>query len=279
MNSFPIDPTDIEVLRFLGEICNQQSVEWILVGAMARDIQLQYRANVSAGRVTNDIDIAVAVDSWESFAILVDALTRTAQFARTRSAHKLVGTEGGPFVGREVDIVPFGGVESEGSAIRWPPDGAIVMSVVGFEEALATCETVRIENFSVRVASVPALAALKLLAWLDRRMEDSKDAVDFERIIRTYEHVIGEERMYEGREYQILEAVDFDREKAGAQILGAHVASACALSTVAVIKGLLQTDMDRNLLIAQMDAGKVPSGERLQAPQQIEFFEKGLLGR
>ena len=277
MNSFPLDPTDIEILRFIGEVCDRAEVEWILVGAMARDVQLQHRANVSAGRATTDIDIAVIVESWAGFALLVAAFTQTQQFGHARSAHKLLGTDSGSFPGRKVDIVPFGGVEDEGSAIRWPPDGAHVMSVVGFKEALATAETIRIADFDIRVVSVPALAALKLIAWLDRRMEDSKDAVDFERIIRTYEHVIGE-RMFQGLEFEILKEVDFEMEKAAAQILGVHVASACAASTVEVIKGLLQADRDRSLLIAQMDAGKFSSGQQLQAPQQVEFFEKGLLG-
>jgi predicted nucleotidyltransferase len=53
----------------------------------------------------------------------------------------------------------------------------MVMNVAGFEEAFASSIPTQIEeNLIVRVASIPGLTLLKLVAWSDRRRETDKDA-------------------------------------------------------------------------------------------------------
>jgi predicted nucleotidyltransferase len=84
-------------------------------------------------------------------------------------------------LGVEVDVVPFGGIE-EDRAIRLP-DGH-VLDVNGIAEALKTSIEVRLPRGTVtRVASLPAQAVLKILAWRDRRFASSKDAQDLKAIL------------------------------------------------------------------------------------------------
>jgi predicted nucleotidyltransferase len=276
VSSNSIDPQDVEVLRFLDEVCARCSVEWFLVGAIARDVQLLHKAQVSPGRVTNDIDIAVLVDSWHEFQVLLEAILETNLFERTSSSHKVCGSKFGRFAGKEVDIVPFGGIESVGSMLYWPPDGMTEMSVAGFSEALAATEPVRFGEFTIRVASVPALAALKLTAWLSRRAETTKDAVDFERIVRTYEHVVGMGRIYSEEEADVLEAAGFHMETVSAQLLGGDVRRVISTSTFGAIVDLLESNDLRNRLIDHMEGGKFASGQRLRADEQLQHFEIGL---
>jgi predicted nucleotidyltransferase len=251
-------------------------VEWFLVGAMARDVQLLHKAQVQTGRITNDIDIAVLVDSWHDFEVLVEAIVETNLFELTSSTQKVRGSEFGRFAGKEVDIVPFGGIESVGSMLYWPPDGMTEMSVAGFSEALAATEPVSFDGFEVRVASVPTLAALKLTAWLSRRTETTKDAVDFERIVRTYEHVVGVGRIYSDEEQDVLEAAGYHMEIVAAQLLGGDVRRVISSSTFGVIVELLESKDLRNRLIDHMEGGKLASGQRLRAHEQLQHFEIGL---
>ncbi len=94
------------------------------------------------------------------------------------------------------------------TVIRWPPDATISMSVVGFQEAFESSVEYLLDSLPIRVVSVPGLAVLKLVAWLDRRHETSKDATDFAQILRAYQYVVGSDRLY-GEEIGALEAADF----------------------------------------------------------------------
>ncbi len=53
------------------------------------------------------------------------------------------------------------------------------MQVAGFSDALESAILVKLDNsLTVPVVSVPLLIVLKLFAWVDRRMENTKDAED-----------------------------------------------------------------------------------------------------
>jgi predicted nucleotidyltransferase len=130
-----------------------------------------------------------------------------------------------------IDLIPFRGVASANGTIEWPPNRDIVMNVAGFEEALTSSVSMEIdEDLSVRVASLPGLTLLKLVAWSDRGRETNKDAADFYRLIAAYADAGNTARLYE-HEMELLEAVGFDMQLAGAELLGSDVArllAACA---------------------------------------------------
>lgn len=71
------------------------SVEWLIVGALARDLHLSYAHGIRVDRVTTDTDLALAVTDWAVFAHVRDALLRSGNFlADRRVEHKLLHHSG-----------------------------------------------------------------------------------------------------------------------------------------------------------------------------------------
>jgi predicted nucleotidyltransferase len=104
-----------------------------------------------------------------------------------RALQRLIYSEQAARLPLPVDLIPFRGVASGESMIEWPPSRDIVMNVAGFEEALASSVLLEIQpELSVRVASLPGLTLLKVVAWFDRGRETNKDASDLYRLLTTY---------------------------------------------------------------------------------------------
>ena len=166
-------------------------------------------------RATEDTDVALAVPDWDGFRRVREALIVSQAFRPDRREHRLwLGDQG-------VDLIPFGGVERRDRSIAWPPEGAEVLNVAGFVEALATAVSVRLPGGLVfRVASLPALVLLKVWAWKDRRYTaPGKDAADIWMLLRAYAEAGNEERLYSS-EAEVLTTSGFDLEEAGAWLLG-----------------------------------------------------------
>jgi predicted nucleotidyltransferase len=143
-------------------------------------------------------------------------------------------------------------VAFENNTIKWPPSRDIVMNVAGFEEALSSSVSLTLEdNLTARVASPPGLTLLKLIAWSDRGRETNKDAADLYRLLTTYADAGNTDRLYE-HEMDLLEAVGFDMELAGAELLGRDVAHRCSPTVLAQIRSLLTSQPDLERLVMQM---------------------------
>ena len=271
-----IEPDDLALLREISAVCETCGVQWMLIGALARDILLDRLADMSAGRATDDVDIAVTVPSWNDFDALKAAFAKSGLFEPTTTAHRLRGMSGGPFEARRIDIVPFGEQIQDGPMLRWPPDQTTVMSVVGFVDAFDASLEITIDGLRFRVVSVPGLAALKLAAWLDRHHETTKDAVDFDRLLRTYEYVIGTERLYNA-ENDALELTDYDVAAAAAVIFGTDVRRIASEPTLARLESLFIDDRLRALFIDQLPQPPLPtSATTLSGSALIDWFAHGL---
>jgi len=192
---------------------------WLVAGAMARDLLLSHAHGIRIARLTRDVDIAVAVPSWEAFKLIRTALIGSGRFAPLPVMHKL-RYDGGI----SLDLIPFGGLEDDDRTIAWPPDRAIIMNVAGFREALAASLVVMLpEDTQLRVVSLPALVALKLTAWRDRRLtEPGKDAQDFFLVLSYYLDA-GQRDRLDDEAAHLLDEPDFDYARAGARLLGADV--------------------------------------------------------
>lgn len=104
----------------------------LIVGAFARDLHLLYGHGIETQRKTDDLDFAVAVPDWATFAALRRGLLESGAFRETTAAaHRLLHRNSLP-----VDLVPFGSVETADRKIAWPPRGEVAMDVFGFKEAL-----------------------------------------------------------------------------------------------------------------------------------------------
>jgi predicted nucleotidyltransferase len=163
-----------QVLAEIEAVAARHGFPLMVVGATARDILSEAIVGAPPARATADVDVAVAVPSWEAFEVLTDDLTRVG-----RSRHRFLVS------GVQLDVVPFGDVETTGRLIDWG-DGTR-MSALGLSEAYARAERVRLPGGTeVLVPTVAGLAVLKLSAWSDRRLETRRDAVDLQTIIGWY---------------------------------------------------------------------------------------------
>lgn len=93
------------------------------------------------------------------------------------------------------------------------------------QEALASSVLMEMDaDLPVRVAAIPGLTLLKLTAWADRGRENNKDAADLYRLLTAYADAGNIDRIYD-HELDLLEAVEYNMELAGAELLGRDVAS------------------------------------------------------
>lgn len=162
-------PVPVEVLRELQERAERLGLTMLVIGAAARDLVVHALTQQQVVRATLDLDVAIAVDR-EGF----EEFTRGLDPVRN-SEHKV------HVLGIEVDVVPFGPMERDRHVEL--NDGH-VLDVNGLAEAAATAVAVNLPNgVTVHVASLPAQAALKVLAWRDRHLKNTKDALDLRHIL------------------------------------------------------------------------------------------------
>jgi predicted nucleotidyltransferase len=143
-------------------------------------------------------------------------LVATGDFVTSDSQQRLIfGTGPGAY---PLDLVPFDGVERDGE-IAWPPNSDFVMNITGYSDAYSSALDVEIEQgFQVKVASLPAMVILKILAWNDQPNRD-KDASDVLHILQNYSRAGQSDRLF-AADIDLLEKCRFDPDLAGAALLG-----------------------------------------------------------
>ncbi|MGU7769213.1 nucleotidyl transferase AbiEii/AbiGii toxin family protein [Burkholderia sp. MR1-5-21] len=216
----PLEPSTVAMLRHIAAACTRLDTEFVVAGATARDILMWHVHGIRAVRATRDVDVAVCAVSWTSHDRLVDALVATGRFSPVPKAQQKFFFTGEPGGFRtELDLVPFGPLEAPAGAIAWPPDGEFVLNVLGFREAVDTAIAVTVgDRFDVPVASLPALALLKLLAWKDRRARQNSDAYDLLFLLTHFHDAGNRERIWDVAP-DLLEAHAFEPELAAAALL------------------------------------------------------------
>jgi predicted nucleotidyltransferase len=211
----------------------------MLVGALARDLLLELAHGIPAGRATEDIDLAVAVDSWPAYDRLKTALITGEGFRASAGQQQRI-----VFDPLQVDIVPFGPIERPEGEISWPPDNDVVMHVIGFEDVYENALSIELDqNFFIKTASLAGLVVLKLIAWSDRRME--KDAHDITVIAGNYLDA-GNHTRWVTELPELLEGDEFDHESAGARLVGKDIAGIVKLPTRRYLNQLLATELDES---------------------------------
>ena len=231
----------------------------IVVGAFARDLHLHYGAGVPIQRGTQDIDFAFAVRSWDEFRALRQRLLDSGSFQsiegkqhRLRHRNRLM-----------VDLVPFGGIETDERRIAWPPTSDVVMDVFGFQESIASAERVLLPvNVEISVVGLAALALLKIVAWEDRhRRSPGRDAADLDLIIRKYLAVPTNTQRLWSEFIHWAESDDFDFEHSGARMLGHDLRRLVDEQGRQKISEILVTQITNGALPQEMDR-RFPVGAR-----------------
>lgn len=237
-----LDQVSIELLLAVDSTATALGVTYCIIGAFARDVILGLCFGIDTGEATRDIDFGLMMDNWAQFDELRARLIARKEFAEHRGVpHRLT------FRGvRQLDIVPFGGIERKPGEIAWPPEFATVMSTMGLRQAHARALPITIaEGHSAPFASPAALTLLKLIAWSERGSAiNRKDARDLGLLLTTYLRAGNEERLY-GEHAALLDEPDFDFDAAGARILGRDLAGIAGPDTSGRLEQILNQGMDR----------------------------------
>jgi predicted nucleotidyltransferase len=274
----PVDPLIARVLRRLDPIAREADCAYFVVGATARDLLLVNVYGLWSGRATRDIDFGVAVASWDGFDLLKERLTATGDFLPDRrEVQRLLYRHGAGGSLIPVDLIPFLGVTSAEGTIEWPPSRDIVMNVAGFEKALSTSVPIEMEDgLTVRVASIPGLALLKLMAWADRGKATNKDAADLYRLLTAYADAGNVDRLYD-EEMELFESVGFDVPLAGAALLGRDVARLCPATVFEVARSVLEAEASFERLVNQMIDTSAGSGVFPEPERVLDLFRRGFV--
>lgn len=241
-----------EVVRPLQEEAVRQGAQLFLMGAAARDVLLLHVYGIDTQRLTEDMDFGVMVEDWATFEALRAALLASEAFeARHKDAtHKLWHRSGRP-----LDIVPFGGVERPDRTLAWPPEEQTVFDCFGMREAMESGHEVELPGkVRMRVASVAALALLKITAWQDRKLtHPGRDAGD----LMLYLHNYLDCGMYDhaAQNYpELFDAPDYDYAVTGARLVGRDLRPLLDEAAIARVLQILAPEAD-------------PEGRRLLAQQ------------
>lgn len=212
-----------------------------VVGAMARELVLVHGYGLHPGRATRDLDFAVRVADWAEYDRIRTILIADGGFTAVEGVSHRLQSRGAMMV----DLLPFGAVESPQRTIAWPPEGDTVMTTLGFAEVAETAITVTLPGgVQIDVAGPAGQALLKLVAWSDRHStRRGSDAYDLAILLRNYLDAGNEPRLYD-EAADLLDAPDFDRDVAGAVLLGRDIAARLDPDAAAAIRSILAPEID-----------------------------------
>jgi len=132
---YPLDSVVLAVMREVHTLITEMRLSYFVCGAVARDVLLRHVHGIETGRVTADVDFAVALERWEQFYEIKDRLIKTERFeAAGRIAQRLYYRGGSGGEDYPLDIIPFGKVENPPNSIKWPRDGNEVIGGVPEED-------------------------------------------------------------------------------------------------------------------------------------------------
>jgi len=236
-----IDARTVRIFRTVAAVAGNIGLEILVVGATARDMVMVHGFELAARRATRDIDLGVQARHWRDFETLRDGLIGSGNFSLTKAPQRLQYQDGTP-----LDIVPFGEIAGDDRSIRWPPDDNPVMTVLGFEEALADAFLVVLAHdppLIVPVISPRGLVMLKLLAWRDRP-NARKDAQDIGWTLREHINTSDFQNRLSNRHPDLLDEADFTLELAGARVLGREIGALASPDTSEVLCRILHAETD-----------------------------------
>ncbi|NEW85206.1 MAG: hypothetical protein GZ094_22970 [Mariniphaga sp.] len=241
-----------ELLEKLNIFFTSIDSEFYVIGATARDIIMSGIHNQRPGRMTHDLDIAIAIPDWNIYDEVSMNLCKVDGFSKAKGQKQR-------FLYKHIymlDIVPFGEVARADNNIYWPPEETHAMSVIGISDIAKHTLEITVDNtFTIYVASLPGIFLLKLAAWRDRHLVKNTDADDMAFIISSYLE-INEQRAVD-ENYDLYEDNDFTTFNAGAALLGRDMKTILKANAEILDEfvGILRTETDQmedSKLINQM---------------------------
>ncbi len=259
--------------RILAPIVQRAGVlglDWLLIGAAARDLVLEHARGCERARATLDLDVAVCVRCWEDYDRLKGAFVKGNGARLHLDTKQRISFPGGA----EVDLVPFGGLEEDGEIV-WPPEADHRMNVRGLREALDHAEHVLLpESVKIRTLTIEHLTCLKVLAWRDRGHEKRlHDSVDIAYIFKNADRIVCLDELYDSH-LELMKECDYDHKTAGIQLLGERLRQTLLPETREALTRILQEECDEAgslRLVADMRVG----GHGLR---HLRALRRGVLG-
>lgn len=170
-----------DIFDALEDAFRKNDIDFYLIGAQARD-QWYAKENLLA-RQTNDVDFAAYVSNAGDYEKVRTYLKEHYEFSETKQNQFVLISPSG----LQVDILPFGELEID-DTIHFKGEGLSTIKVNGFKEIYenGTEEFTVDSGHTFKVASLPSIVLLKLIAFDDRPEKRVKDAIDIENIIHHY---------------------------------------------------------------------------------------------
>ncbi|MGM9473772.1 hypothetical protein ACS5PJ_17430 [Pseudarthrobacter sp. YS3] len=235
------DPVMFEPLvSVIGSLIAETSItpdQFMIVGAEARNL-LHRSFNLPVGDLstTHDVDVALAMLSWDGFNQLTPVYKR---MASTKSAIRF------NIARVPVDVIPFGGVETDKGIVEVPGDGHLI-NVLGYTDAFAAADAFVLPGVgNLKVVAPWYYVILKLEALADRSQNfNYKDAQDIGTALFWLETSEGDAAWLYEQDLDALIANDLKVDITLAHLFGEHLA------------GLLDTHQHQRLLekVLRVDA-------------------------
>jgi predicted nucleotidyltransferase len=170
------------MLRAIQTVLHEFGVDYFLVGAFARDVHLSPSPSFAASRKTKDVDLAILLANEDQFHQIKDTLVKTGAFEEiSRNPIKLIYDRR-----IEVDLLPFGEIESEERQLQLQGGAHITLDMSGFREVYPFIEKHRTsDGLDLNVCPLEGLVLLKLIAN-DQAPSRTKDITDIEHLIKHY---------------------------------------------------------------------------------------------
>lgn len=160
----------------ISEIFDREGVNFIVIGALARDIYFETK-HLKLDIRTKDIDFAILVKDWSEFNQVKELLKK--EMNMTEDADKVYRLKCGEI---PVDLLPFGEIALPDLMLKWPGSFRERIKVLGFQEAFDHAATLTLEGVNVKVIIPEMLVALKLSSW-SHGAGRTKDAMDIRLVL------------------------------------------------------------------------------------------------
>lgn len=238
-------------LMQINGICQAMGAELVAIGATAIMVQLG-----DLGRLTRDIDLTVALD-LDDFRSLSIGLESADWQRMAKQEHRWITP-----MRAIIDLLPAGPRLRAAGKIVWP-ESEFEMSLAGFEHVFQASVVMQLgPGAALRIASLPAVMLLKIVAYMDAPYQRAKDLQDIRLILRRYLH--DSDELFSDAVFD-AELPDFSL--ANAFLLGRDVGRLAEFHDTPLIEKFI----DR--VLAHQDSA-ADSGVDLGS--QLEAFAKGL---
>lgn len=166
-------------------------------------------------RTTKDVDLAVFIAESDAYENIKATLVKEHNFKDVSTNVCSLLT---PF-GYPVDLIPFGSVEID-DAVELEGDGLTKVHVNGFKEVYqeGIAPILTEDGITFKVASLPSIVLLKLIAFDDRPEKRTQDIKDIGTIIRHYFHI--EDNLIYSEHNDLFDNDDLELEDIAALVIG-----------------------------------------------------------